>query len=229
MSTKPFPPDLTTHPTVTAAREALRDRHRSAVSEAKAQYDTRLEQRWEDAEKARKAAWIAKERYDNPPRRLPYPWASLNDAGIVRVAATPEDRLRVLGECFTATRDTDFLVEMLTTYLYRRSSKAPLADVKAFLKEVIEVHGTEELYTESTSRHYVIPGAVGRGQHVSKIEHYVIADGLSAELASVLRSFKIKSGVVYFVTGVEFEDRPGLPVERWTFAHQDEEYDTIEF
>lgn len=229
MSTKPFVPDLTTHPTVTAAREALRERHRSAIASAKAQYDTRLEQRWEDAEKARKAAWIAKERYDNPPRPMPYPYGTMNDAAIVRVAAPPEDRLRVLGECFTATRDTDFLVEMLKVYLYRRSSKAPLADVKAFLKEFNEVHGSEELYTESTSRHYVIPGAVGRGQHVNKIDRYVIADGLSAELASVLRSFKIKSGVVYFVTGVEFEDRPGLPVERWTFAHQDEEYDPSEF
>ena len=62
-NTKPFPAEPATHPTVVAARETLREKHRTAVANAKAEYELRLEQRWEESERKRKFDWIDKKSY----------------------------------------------------------------------------------------------------------------------------------------------------------------------
>jgi len=218
------------NPIVVAAREALTVKHRASVAAANAKYERDLELRFEAAERKRKSDWIAKERYDNPPVRLPNPHASLTDAGIVRVATEPGDRYRVLGECYMATKDLDFLVESLKVFLYRSKSKSKVSDVLEFLAEWIPAAGNEKVYTDIHSTHFISSGPVGYGmKNVPATERRVIASGLSPEVVRVLQGFKIKSGVVYFVTNVEFEDHPGQPVERWTFAHQDDTCDPSEY
>ena len=212
--------DTAINPIVQQSREQLRDKHRSAVAEAKAVYEAKLERLWLAAERKRKADWISKERFDNPMRSLPYPYATLNDAECVRVATPAEDRIRVLGETYAATKDMDCLVEAAKVWLYRRGSKAPLAEVKDFLKRWIPVDGDAELFTEHRTQHTVLNGPVGRGQRVPNIERHVIARGLSPVLASVIRSFHVKNGVVYFAGNIEIVDRPGIRDEKLRLAHQ---------
>jgi len=218
------------NPIVVAAREALTAKYRASVAAAKTKYERDLELRFEAAERKRKSDWIAKERYDNPPVRLPNPHAVLTDAGIVRVATEPSDRYRVLGECYKATKDLGFLIESLKVFLYRVTSKSKLSDVLEFLAEWIPTVGDEDIYTDIHSTHFTSAGPVGYGmKNVPATERRVIASGLSPEAVRVLQSFKIKSGVVHFVTFVEFEDRPGQPIERWTYATQDEDLDSSEY
>jgi hypothetical protein len=218
---RPFRIDPKIHPAVTAAHEQLTARYKANAATAKVEYENKLEQRWEEAERKRKADFLAKWRYDNPPVRLPNPHSDLNDAGVVRVATPAEDRLRVLGNAFTDTRDSSFLVELLRTYLYRRSSTAPLADVKAVLSEFIEVNGTEEIFTESPGEHFV-PGSgpVGHGKHVPHRDRRVIAGELSIEAVNVLRYFSIQRDVVWFAGALEYIDKPGIRGEKITPAHK---------
>jgi hypothetical protein len=212
-SSKPFSIDTKTHPAVVAAHEQLTARHKAKVAATKAEYEANLEILWERSEQKRKADWCAKQRYDNPPRRVPNLSADLTDAGIVRIATPAQDRIRVLGEVFTETKDLAFLTESLKIFLYRSHSKAKLPDVLEFLSEWIPTAGDEELFTEIRSTHFVNAGPVGHGmKNVPATERRAIASGLSPEVMRVLQGFKIKSGMVYFVTNVEFEDRPGQPV-----------------
>lgn len=220
MISKPFFIDSKIHPTVVAAKETLKTKHQASVVEAKQRYEVRLEQLWDAAERKRKADFIAKQRYDNPMVRVPNPYADLSDAGIVRVATPPDDRIRVLGECYTATKDMDFLVEALRVELYRRKSQAPLPEVKSFLNLWIPVDGAEEIYTESHGQHFVPAGPVGHGKRVPHTNRRVIASGLSPEAVSVLHWFNIQRDVVYFAGHVEFVDAPGIQGEKITLAHR---------
>jgi hypothetical protein len=227
---RPFPIDTKIHPAVVAAKEQLAALHRTNVAAAKVGYENKLEQRWEEAERKRKADFLARWRYDNPPVRLPNPHSDLNDAGVVRVMTVPEDRIKVLGDIYTSTTDIAFLIESLRCWLYRRKSQAPIPDVKRFLKEWIPVDGTDEIYTESTGEHFVSNGPVGHGKRVPHTDRRVIAFGLSVELANVLQRFTVQRGVVWFAGAVEFEDRPGIRGERITPAHRmPDEYPPSEY
>lgn len=226
----PFPSSTKTHPAVISAWETLKTKHHASVVEAKQRYEARLEQLWEVAENKRKSDFLVKQRYDNPMVRVPNVHAALSDAGAVRVATTPEDRIRVLGEVYTATGDTDALRESLKCWLYRRKSQAPLPDVKSFLKEWIPVDGTEEIYTESHGEHFVPAGPVGHGKRVPSVDRRVIAPGLSVELANVLQRFTVQRGVVWFAGAVEYIDKPGIRGERITPAHRmPDEYPASEY
>jgi hypothetical protein len=218
---RPFSIDSKIHPSVVAAKEHLTAQHRARAAAAKQSYESRLEQRWQYAEQKRREDWIAQERYNNPPVRLPDPHATLSDAGVVRVVTPAEDRIKVLGEIYTSTQDSSFMVEALRVWLYRRKSQAPLPDVKSFLKEWCEVDGTEEIFEESHGEHFVPGGnAVGHGRRVSHVTRRVIVSGLSPVVAVILSSFTIQQGVVWFAGHVEIVDRPGIRGENITPAHK---------
>jgi hypothetical protein len=229
MNTKPFPVDTATNPIVTAARETLRTRYRASVAARKTDFESRAEQAWQRYEESRREKFLSDYR-EGHWVRPENPYGSLGDAESVRVAAEQSDRIKTLGECYTATKDLQFPVESLKVFLYRTKSKSKLSDVLEFLSEWIPTVGDEEIYTDIQSTHFISSGPVGYGmKNVPARERRVIASGLSPEVVRVLQGFKIKSGTVYFVTGVEFEDRPGQPVERWTYATQDEDLDSSEY
>jgi hypothetical protein len=118
---------------VEQAREALREKHRTAVAEAKAKFETRCEQEWARAEEKRKADFINKYRFDNAPT-FSYPYAHISDAEAVRLATPAEDRITVLAE-------HRFFEELLYVLLARNNRKATVEQIQGWLAPYIPVTG----------------------------------------------------------------------------------------
>lgn len=225
MNTKPFDidPPKPVDP-IAEAKLVLRKRFEKASAEESAKFDAECQQAWIDEQARQKATFIAKYRYDNAPSRMEYPYAHLTDAEILRIASNPDERIPLLLEAYKTTRAVDFLAEATKVWLYRRMSRASLADVKNFLKDQIPVAGDEQIFTERVTEGQEIFSPVARSQTSYTTHKHVTASGLSSVLKSVLHSLTVQHDVVYFVTKSEIIDKPAQPGERWTLAHEDEDY-----
>jgi hypothetical protein len=229
-NTKPFDPDppKPVDP-IAEAKLVLRTRFEKVRAAERAQFESDAESAYAKHLADERAAWIRSWKRDNALRATEDPYQSLTDAEILRIASDPDERIPKLFEGFTATRAIDFLTEATKVFLYRRTSRATLQEIRDFLKHYIEVHGPEEIYTEHVTEHQVLDSPVGRSTTGYRTNRVVIASGLSTELKAVLRSLTVQGGTVLFATRSEIIDSPGRVGERLTLAHNDDNYPAEEW